>query len=315
MSAVRFDLNLFRVFDAIYRGGSLTRAAETLHLTQPAVSHALARLRARFDDPLFRREGRGVVPTPHAHALAPDVQQALALLDAGIRGAAEFRPERARRRFVVGMRDATELTLLAPWATALHAQAPFATLESVRFSRGRVSRDLARGELDLVLDIPVPFDAGILSQPLSDDALCVVMRRQHPLARGPLRRAAWLAAAHVVVSARPAGLSLEDAELQRRGLHRTIALRCQNYVSACAAVAASDLLLALPANLATPLSVMHDLHVTEAPIPLPRLQLQLYWHHAANDDAGNRWLRASLVDLVAGRAESVIAQYRGSEAT
>lgn len=294
----RIDLNLFRVFDAIYRNGSLTQAAEALHLTQPAVSHALGRLRGRFDDPLFRRQGRGVVPTPRAHALAPDVRQALALLEAGLRGVAEFRPEEARRRFVVGLRDSTELGLLPSWMARVRAQAPGVTLECVRFSRQSAMRDLTRGALDLVVDVPQPQQRDIMSELLSEDQLCVAMRRDHPLAAAPLDQGQWIGAAHVVVSSRRSGLSLEDAELQRRGLHRRIALRCQNYVAACAVVARSDLLLTLPSGALAQVRGMHDLHVTSVPITLPAVQLQLYWHHAAHEDTGNRWLRATLMDAV-----------------
>lgn len=288
---MRFDLNLFRVFDAIYASGSLTRAGETLHLTQPAVSHALARLRRRFDDPLFRREGRGMVATARAHALAPDVRQALALLDAGIRAGGGFEPAAARRHFTLGLRDVIETMTLPALMPALHREAPGVTLSSVHFARDTAERDLARGALDLLLDIPLPLGPEVRRAPLFDDPLCVVMRAGHALAGKPLSPKGWLAADHVVVSARPSGLSLEDEALQRAGQHRRVALRCQDYASGCAAVAGSDLLLALPSGVAREQARRHRLLVTGAPLRLPTFRVQLYWHHAAEDDAGNRWLR------------------------
>lgn len=291
---MRFDLNLFRVFDAIYATGSLTRAGELLHLTQPAVSHALGRLRSRFDDPLFRREGRGMVATPRAHALAPDVRQALAMLDAGLRAGAGFDPASAERRFVIGLREVIEMTMLPALVTALRAEAPAVTLASVQFTREGVARDLARGQLDLVMDIALPLGPEIHREALFDDLLCIVMRRDHPLAAQPPDRDQWLAAAHVVVSGRPSGLSLEDAALQRAGLHRRVLLRCQSYASGCAAVAASDLLLALPSRVAREQARRFALHIAPAPMRLPSFRVQLYWHHSAEDDTGSRWLRERL---------------------
>lgn len=303
---MRFDLNLFRVFDAIYASGSLTRAAEALHLTQPAVSHALARLRDRFDDPLFRREGRGMVPTPRAHALAGDVRRALELLDAGIRSAGHFDPASVQRRFVVGLREAVETTTLPPLLAGLRAEAPGVVLESVHFARETVARDLARGHLDLVLDIPLPLAPEIRREALFDDALCIAMRADHPLAARPLSREDWLAAAHVVASGRPSGLSLEDDALRRAGLHRHVALRCQSYQSGCAAVAASDLLLALPRRVAEEQAAVFPLHLAPAPLRLPSFRVQLYWHHAAHDDAGNRWLRERIRAVI--RTASVASE-------
>lgn len=288
---MRFDLNLFRVFDAIYASGSLTRAGEQLHLTQPAVSHALTRLRRRFDDPLFRREGRGMVATPRAHALAADVRQALALLDAGIRAGGSFDPAQARRHFTLGLRDVIETLTLPALTPELRGEAPGVTLASVHFSRAHAERDLARGALDLLLDIPLPLGPEVRRAHLFDDPLCVVMRQGHALSRAPLTTQDWLAGDHVVVSARPSGLSLEDEALQRSGLHRRIALRCQDYASGCAAVAGSDLMLALPGRVAREQARRHPLRVLAAPLRLPSFRVQLYWHHSADDDAANRWLR------------------------
>lgn len=288
---MRLDLNLFRVFDAVYRSGSLTRAAEALNLTQPAVSHALSRLRDQLDDPLFRREGRGMVATPRAHALAGDVRQALALLESSAQGVTDFDPARSERRFVIGLREAIETAALPQVVQRLRHGAPGVVLESVPFARETVARALARGRLDVVIDVPLPLGPDILRTPLYDDPLCIAMRRDHPLAGDALRQEAWLAADHVVVSGRPSGLSLEDDALRRAGLHRRIALRCQNYQSACRAVAASDLLLALPSRVARTQAEAAPIVLMAPPMRLPSLRGQLYWHHAVNEDAANHWLR------------------------
>lgn len=288
---MRVDLNLFRVFDAIYRSGSLTRAAEALNLTQPAVSHALARLRDHLGDPLFRREGRGMVATPRAHALAADVRQALALLESSAHAAADFDPVRSERRFVVGLREAIETAALPQLVQRLRCGAPGIVLESVSFARETVARELARARLDVVIDVPLPLGQDILRTPLYDDPLCIAMRHDHPLAGDRLSQEAWLAADHVVVSGRPSGLSLEDDALSRAGLHRRIALRCQNYQTACRTVAGSDLLLAVPGRVAKTQAETTPIVLRAPPMRLPSLRGQLYWHHAMHEDAANRWLR------------------------
>lgn len=295
--APRIDLNLFRVFEAIYRAGSLTRAAEELHLTQPAVSNALARLRAHYDDPLFVREGRKIAPTPLAHGIADEVAQALRTLRDSVQRAGHFEPAGSSRRFVIGMPESLEFTLLPRLVQALHAQAPQLRLHSVRIERERLSRQLIAGDLSLALDVPQPLGPRIRQQRVLKDRLVVAMRPGHPLAKTTLSTAGWLGARHVVVSGRSSGPTLEDIALSRRGLGREVALRCQNYYAACRVVAHSDLLLTLPQSHGEWLSRDLKLHLSAAPIPLPALEIMMYWHEGADADAGNRWLRGHVGEL------------------
>ena len=296
-SAPRIDLNLFRVFEAIYRAGSLTRAAEELHLTQPAVSNALARLRSHYDDPLFVREGRKIAPTPLAHGIADEVAQALRTLRDSVQRAGHFDPAGSTRRFVIGMPESLEFTLLPRLVQALHAQAPQLRVHSVRIERERLARQLVSGDLSLALDVPQPLGPRIRQQRVLKDRLVVAMRPGHPLAKTTLGTAGWLGARHVVVSGRSSGPTLEDVALSRRGLSREVALRCQNYYAACRIVAHSDLLLTLPQSHGEWLSRDLKLHLADAPIPLPALEIMMYWHEGAEADAGNRWLREHVGEL------------------
>src|SRR6185437_13791471 len=145
---------LFRVFDAVYRAGSITQAAALLHLTQPAVSNALTRLRAHFDDPLFVRDGRRVVPTPHARDLAGEIARALGTLEDAVKHGRRFDPATSARRFVIGMRDAMESALLPRLARDVQRRWPGLSVQSTRFERGRLARQLAAGELDVAIDLP-----------------------------------------------------------------------------------------------------------------------------------------------------------------
>jgi len=297
--AHRVDLNLFRVFDAVYRAGSLTQAAAQLHLTQPAISNALARLRTHFDDPLFVRDGRRVAPTPRARAVAPDIAAALQALQQSVLTPQVFDAASASRRFVIGMRDVLEFALLPRLVQGLMGDAPRLQLQSARIERRRTERELASGTLDLSIDVPMPVGEGVVQEPLFEEPLCVAMRPGHALARGRLSTAKWLAARHVAVSSRRAGLVLEDAVLQREGLRRDIAVRCQHYYAACHVVASSDLLLVLPRYYGEWFSAHQPLQLVPLPLELPSLRVMLYWHRNAEHDPGHAWLRERIRALTA----------------
>ncbi|HET8883678.1 MAG TPA: LysR family transcriptional regulator [Solimonas sp.] len=295
----RVDLNLFRVFDAVFRSGSLTQAAAQLHLTQPAISNALARLRVQFDDPLFVRDGRRVAATPRARAAAPEIAAALQVLQRTLAAPQAFDAASSGRRFVLGMRDVIEFALLPRLTQELLAAAPRMQLQSARIERRRLDRELAAGTLDLSIDVPMPAGEDIVQEPLFEEMLCVAMRPDHPLARGRLTVKQWLAARHVAVSSRRAGLVLEDVVLQREGLRRDVALRCQYYYAACHIAATSDLLLVLPRYYGEWFTAHLPLKLARLPLDLPGLQVMMYWHRNAEHDAGHVWLRERVRALTA----------------
>ena len=295
------DLNLFRVFDAVYRAGSITHAAAQLHLSQPAVSNALARLRLHLEDPLFVRQGRRVVPTPLARGFADDVARALASLKDAARSGHRFDPAVSTRRFVVGMRDVLEFALLPPLVQDLAARGPHLGLHSTRLERRRMSMHLGAGDLDLAIDVPIAAGDDVLRCVLLRADLHVAMREGHPLASRKLTIERWLSARHVVVSARASGPVIEDVTLAQLGLTRDVAVRCQHYSAAAQLVAASDLLLTLPRYdgrwLRTPL----PLHLKPMPLPIPPVEISMYWHRSADADAGNAWLRERIQALATRR--------------
>ena len=149
---MKIDLNLFTVFEAIYTEGNLTRAAERLNLTQPAISHALARLRDRLDDPLFTRHGHKMQPTAAAQNLFPEIQQALGQLNQAIQKSHRFEPSTADKTFKIAMRDIIETTMLASLVSKLQSVAPNVQIASVVMDRKETEAKLASGEIDFVID-------------------------------------------------------------------------------------------------------------------------------------------------------------------
>lgn len=300
MDIRKLDLNLLVVLEAIHAEGSLTRAAQRLHLSQPALSHALSRLREALDDPLFLRQGNRMVPTPRTQRLMGPLHEALGLIGEAVQEGARFDAASSRQEFRLGLRDVFEATTLPALLAGLAQEAPGVRLASVRAERRELEADLADGRLDVALDVllPLPPEGDIRREPLSQDRLMVVARREHPaLRRGRLSLERYLEAGHLLVSSRRRGPGFEDQELARLGHERRIVLRCQHYFAACRVVENSDYLLTMPAQYARLANAGLGNVLVEMPVKLPPLDVYLYWHQSRENDPANRWLRQKLVAL------------------
>ena len=299
MRLSNMDLNLFVAFDAIYSEGSLTRAGKKIHLSQPALSHALSRLREALQDPLFSRQGRRLVPTPFARSLAGQVRQSLLMLEYSITPTAAFEPAQTNRTFHLGIASLLEATWLPPLATALRTFAPSIDLISCTVARSQIESELTADALDAVIDIPVPCSDAIRHMPLWDDRVVVLARKNHPRVGKKLDLPTYLSLPHIVVSSRRGGINHEGIALNRLGYRRRVALRCQNYVAACFAVRDTDMILTMPEHYARIVNGPIGNVVLSPPVEIPRLAVHLYWAAASEADPANRWLREQLV--VAGR--------------
>lgn len=291
MATERLDLNLYRVFEAIYQEGSLTRAGEVLHMTQPAVSNALKRLRAAYGDPLFVRRGRGVSPTPRSESIASDIAQALCLLGGGLTPRGAFEPGRTERRFRLGASDLSSTLVLPPLVAALAGTA--IRLEVQAYSRKKVVHALAGGEIDLALDALTLPDPQLLSAKLTEDDFVCALRPGHPALAAPLTLARYLAMDHVHASGRPRGLGHVDMALKRVGEQRRIAVRTPHHLGLPFLVRQTDLAASIPRRLAD----AHQLAVRALPFAVPPLEVHVIWHRRTDADKANRWLRDLLASL------------------
>jgi len=287
----RVDLNLLVVLETIHAEGGITRAAEKLHLSQPAISHALARLRETFDDPLFVRQGNTMVPTPFARRLLEPVRESLRTLGAAFAGLERFDPATSRKRFTVGLRAVMESAVLPALMQEILDAAPGVSVAAVRVDRRRVEADLAAGALDVALDVLLPVPDVVSHARLSSDRLVVVARRDHPGIGDTLGLDAYLQLDHVLVSARRRGMGLEDTALSRLGHRRTIRMRCQQYFAACRVVSRTDLVLTMPERQARITNREFDNRVLPLPLDGLSLDAYLYWHASADTDPANAWLR------------------------
>jgi DNA-binding transcriptional LysR family regulator len=294
------DLNLFVVFDAIYAEGGVSRACSRLNLTQPAVSHALARLRLMFNDPLFVRRQHVMTPTPLAREIISTVRQSLNGFETTLNQTSRFDPATTRKKFVIGLRNNLE----APFVTALMANiagiAPFIDIAAVRFERHKLQRELSAGLLDAAIDGLLPLPNEVRREPVLTEHLVVFARRDHPELATRLDSNTYLRLEHVCVTSRRSGISFEDFELQRLGVERNIRLQCQNFATACHVVGNSDMLLTCSDQAASASDRPLPLRVFPCPFPVSAHVNYLYWHSNTESDPANQWLRAQLI--AAGKA-------------
>jgi len=296
MAANRLDLNLLNVFDTIYREGSLTRAAKALHLTQPAVSHSLSRLREHFDDPLFTRQANRMVPTPLARRFLESMRPGLTQIQSAVNQFHAFDPARQRKTYSLGLRDVLESTFLPQLMTRL---APYTGMEIVsqRVARRDMETQLAAGKLDFAIDVLLPVSSQTSHELLRQDRLVVLARKDHPLKKEGLDMPGYLAAEHILVSSRTEGPGIEDFELSRHGVQREIRLRCQHYYAACRVVENSDLLLTMPETYARIIAERADIEVMAPPVEMPSIDVHLYWHKAYEGEPALVWFRELLATL------------------
>jgi DNA-binding transcriptional LysR family regulator len=297
MNAGDIDLNLLRAFDAVLRERSVTAAAARLDLTQPAVSNALARLRAIFEDPLFVRTPKGMDPTPFARELGEPVRQALALLESALAHGPGFDPATSSRSFRFYMSDIGQVEFLPPLVERVQRFAPGVHLEAVALEVEDIADALAAGALDIAVGFLPGLGQPVRRRHLFRDPYVCLMRADHGIKS--LTRKKFLEASHVIVPYRGGHRVIEEA-LERAGVARRIALRVAHFTVVPMVLERTDLVLTLPARVARVFESRGRLKSLPAPVPIPAADVGVHWHERFDADAGNRWLREQLIELFAG---------------
>lgn len=298
MHISRVDLNLFTVFEAIYTEGSVTRASQKLNLTQPAISHALGRLRLMFDDPLFVRQGHTMVSTPLARNIIEPVRRSLRGLEVTLNGLDAFDPATTTKRFNIALRDVLEATILPPLMLRVRNEAPLVDIAASQVDRRDLQNEMATGELDGAIDVLLPLPNDIMRTRIYQDSTVVVARRGHPAIEGKLDIDTYLKQDHVLASSRRRGVGLEDFELSRFGLERHIRLRCQHYFAACRVVSQTDLILTMPGRYASIANQQFGNQILPFPLEVPAFDVFLYWHANVDKDPANKWFRELVIQSI-----------------
>jgi len=304
------DLNLLKVFDAIMAERSLTKAAQQLALTQPAVSNALRRLREALGDELLVRKGRHLEPTARALEMWAAVRTALQQLQAAL-APSVFDPATATTTFILTMADATAAELMPGLLAVITAQAPGISLRVVPLTTRDPRRLLDEGQADLALghfpaviaDLTHRAQSGeavsfLRHRLFTGDYVCV-MRRDHPLAEGPLTLDRYCAARHLLVSFSGRAVGFMDDALATLGRTRHIVLTVNQFFTAGKVVAHSDLLTVLPRHFVRVTGAEDLLVLRELPFTAPLVQVDALWHLRKDGASAHAWLRAHIALLAA----------------
>jgi DNA-binding transcriptional LysR family regulator len=288
------DLNLLRLFDAVYRTGNVSRAAELLDLTQPAASQGLGRLRTLIHDPLFMRTAGGVLPTPKAQRLADPVRQALALLEQALGETAGFEPVASGRTFQIHMSDIGESRFLPDLMAALRERAPGVRLQTRPLPREQIVEALDAGRIDFAFGF-LPMVKDIPRVKLLEDRYVVLLRKGHPFARKRRTAAALLAALRELefVAVRSHADTLRIA--QQVHLEDRLRLVTEHFLVLPEIVKATDLAAIMPRNIARGFEGGYA--IVEPAFPQREFAVSLHWSRRFEADAGNRWLRSLIEEL------------------
>jgi DNA-binding transcriptional LysR family regulator len=308
MNIDTFDLNLLRMFHAMMEERNVTRAAQRVHLSQPAASHALARLRKQLGDPLFVRAGRVMIPTAKAAELGPAVNEMLRHLAPAL-GHASFDPNVSEATFRIGMIDFVEYLLSPLFSRLIRKDGPHLRVMVHAPDPGSVESQLAGGELDMAIGIFDPQTAGIHARRLADQPMVGVVRKGHPLAKSNATPQQFRNTPRLSTTTHHNGAeSLLDKQLARAGIAGDVVYVTQNFFSVPLLLKTTDLLLVTGAGVAQLLCSQHPLAQIPLPVQLPPLQAHLIWHERTHYDPAQKWMRDTLMEVALRPRPAVVAQ-------
>ncbi|WP_345535655.1 LysR family transcriptional regulator [Variovorax defluvii] len=295
MHARHLDVYLLRCLVALVTEGHVTRAAERMAITQPAMSATLARLRTLFADPLLVRTEKGMVATPRARQLADRFQQALDLVDDAVAEGADFDPATATERFRIAASETLGYLLMPSLIAHVRRLAPAVQLTLQPPDLARVRHDLEEGDLDLVVAFIRNAPPGLRYTPLLRQPMRVIAAAGHPEVRGRLSLAQYVQYPHVYYAlGRTSVSTLEavvDEALERAGRVRTIGARVSSTLVSPGLVAQSDMLATLPGRIAGHFAAVWQLQVLEPPLALEDVSTSMFWHERMHHKPAHRWLR------------------------
>lgn len=296
------DLNLLIAFDALLEEGSVTKAAQRVGLSQPAMSNALRRLRKAIGDELLVRTKAGMVPTPRALELAGPVRDALTTLSRALEDHGRFDPATAERRFTLAANDYAEMVLLPALAQMLAQRAPGVDLR-VRILGDLPGSALESGEIDLAVGAFQDMPGSFRQQGLFRDRFVCVVRPDHPDIQGSLSLDQYTRHPHVLIAPRARGQGVVDHVLAQRGLKRRVAVSVPHFSVAPMLVAQTDHVLTLASRVACAFGAALGLQLLEPPVQLPQFTIRQVWHQRFQQDPAHVWLRGCLAEIAQSIAE------------
>ena len=291
------DLNQLVLFQQLMVERRVSKVADKMGLTQPAVSNTLAKLRRQFGDDLFVRTPAGMMPTPFAEQLAEPIGYALGMIHSGLNQHARFDPASVKRTVTIGMTDTGEIVFLPALVERLRQEAPGVTLHTVRTTATTLREDMEAGKVDLAMG-PLPqLKAGFFQRRLFRQRYVCLFRKGHPLERKRMALSDFQAAEHLVIASDGTGHGKVDELLRRAGIERNVRLTIPHFVSVGPLLRRTDMVATvterLAKSLAEPFGLVHRPH----PVDLPEVAINVFWHAKVHRSPAHLWLRGVVMDL------------------
>jgi DNA-binding transcriptional LysR family regulator len=299
MDSKRLDLNLLVTLEALLAEQNVTRAAARLHLSQPAVSAQLSRLRDLFGDPLLIPAQRGMTPTAQAMELLQPLRQALDQVRGTLASHRHFDPATAQLNINIACTDYLQAAVVQPLLAALRAQAPGLRVALHHLDPAQLEAQMARGDVDLALMTPQAAPPGLRTRQLFDERYVLIGRRQHPRLRKKLTLAQFAQLEHVVVSLRGGDFTTPvDTALAALGQRRKVVLSAASFLIVPEIVAQSDWVALVPERLVR--GRTDTLKLMDCPFPVEGFAVGMVWHERSHGHSGQRWVRDKVVSLSHG---------------
>jgi len=305
MNLNALDLNLVRVFDALLRERSVTRAGEQIGLSQPAVSAALNRLRHVLNDQLFVRRGNEMVPTPRAESLAEPLRVALREIERVFQSTKSFDPAELDRTFTLMGADFFSMMLMPFLAARIAEMAPRVSFRFLDSARGDVSRLLQEDEIDAALERPLEVSDWVSSTPLFHSPFAIIAARDNAAIRQSgiadserLPIDLFCELPHVLRSIDGSMSGSTDEALGRIGRTRRVSLALPHFQAVALAVANGNYLAAVPMQFAVWAAKSLPLAIFEPPLPISVPEVRMYWHARHDDEPPHRWVREQILEAV-----------------
>lgn len=291
------DLNLMLVFESIYKEGNLSRAAERIRLSQPAMSSALKRLRTIYGDPLFIRSPKGMIPNYRARVLQEPVFRALELLRASLTAKPEFNPATCDRTFRVAMTDWMGLNLLPPLTSSLKKTAPGVNLVVSSMTPRQMHQALIEGQIDLAISGQENYGRGKYQQRLYREHGLTIVWKGHSGIKNRLTLDQFIRYPHILFSPQGRGTGMVDRPLKKLGLKRRVAIRVVYSLVIPFMVLNTDLIATVPAPIARHYSALLDLRVFKPPLDTIWRDIVQYWDAKNHTEPAHRWFRGFLAQI------------------
>ncbi len=295
------DLNLLVVFEAMYRTRNTTRAAELLHLTQPAVSNALNRLRTLFDDVLFVKSASGMLPTPRADGISVLLDEGFASLRLAVQAGRAFDAKTSTRTFHLYLSDIGQAVFVPPLVSRLSKIAPGIQIATTYLPLDTAQQLMKLGQIDLAVGTFSGLHKDFIQQRLFRERYVVLVRAKHPKIGAKISVEQFFAAQHVIYTPTAGSHGLFEAELNlfaaKSGHTRTVALQLAHSSGIERVVATSDLIACVPSRMATAMTHSDTVKALSLPFEVSPTDISQFWHERSHRDEGHQWLRGLFFEM------------------